>query len=118
MAKRIKPSRKWGEGGRPSDDAGISALEERIEEAGPFPSDGGVIEYSVWGGAGAAWGRSSLRRGDSLVPVTVEGLWYVMAGIRGIADGAWGDKKGSKVVKLARALAGAISEADPGLYDS
>lgn len=111
---RMKPAKRW-ELGNP----GAEALEERIVEAGPFPDNGGIIEYSIHDGSGAAWGRSPLRRGLPLTPATQEGDWFVMSALAGIGEGSMGyGGRNSKVAKLARELVDAINKLHPDLYDS
>lgn len=49
---------------------------------------GAVIEASTWGEEGAVWGRGELRSDTkSVVPVTIEGVWFARAVIKAMAQG-------------------------------
>lgn len=80
---------------------------------------GGVLELSEWGGKGTFHTREALRSDRvSLDPLTVEGLWFVAAAVRAMANGQ--TRFGFDDDGLQRAAQGLSAQIDKvlDLYDS
>ena len=96
--------------------------EKRTEELAELVGlpNGGVAEISEWSGDGALHTRRELRSPSVKVqPVTVEGMWFVLAGIRGLASqkSSFGFGNDEKIRLLARQLAAELDKV-LDMYDS
>ena len=109
-------SREFGPEGDLADD--LLAGTKKFPAA--FQRGGGVAELSSWGADVALWTRSYLRDYKAVVsPASVEGLWYAVAVIRGMATEEMGyvGVDNEKIKRLARQLAAELNKARD-IYDS